>query len=316
MARSRSLQALTYCDDEGIQWLEIRSATAPCRVPFHGYRTHLVRLIVDHNLNYWIEAVGRCVRSGSFRPTTISPDHITVDPELAAPILDAVAGGFIVCQGRGSVLKRVGQFHPKSVVQYAAAERMSFTLPDYRYRSFECSYWIDSRTGPRCEACRASYRRPTDISQHHLAAVTGTASDAASFSPRSSPGEPLNLSLHTPQDLDEMPGLQPITVLYLAGQNLLHETEETSCSSYLNVDHDHRLAQETARCMTLHGHSNREDQPLESQSFHAGMVQGPNSHDDDPDVLETEFEAIAVKQEPMDSLTESSSSSRDSERPQ
>lgn len=93
--RSNSLSSFEYSDGRGEQWLEVRPpARNAFRVPFFGYRTHLVRLIIDRHLSYWLEVLGQCVRSGTLRSLTSGG----FDPELAQPLFDLLLGGAIVCQ--------------------------------------------------------------------------------------------------------------------------------------------------------------------------------------------------------------------------
>ena len=151
MIRSNGLASIEYADDRGDTWLEIRPpSSASFRVPFYGYRTHLIRLVVDGHLSFWLEVLGHCVRSGTFRSLTSGG----VDPNLVKPLFDLLNGGATVCHGRGSVLKRVHQFHPKAALEHGLAGRNYFTLPDYRYRSYDCLRLIDSRSGAtQCAAC-------------------------------------------------------------------------------------------------------------------------------------------------------------------
>ena len=146
MVRSDGLESIEYADDRGDAWLEIRPpSSASFRVPFYGYRTHLIRLVVDGHLTYWLEVLGHCVRSGTFRSLTSDG----IDPNLVKPI-----GSATVCHGRGNVLNQVHQFHPKAALEHGLAGRNYFTLPDYRYRSCDCLRLIDSRSGAtQCAAC-------------------------------------------------------------------------------------------------------------------------------------------------------------------
>jgi len=144
MASVQGLSSFEYSDDRGEGWMEIRPPPmATFRVPFYGYRTHLMRLIVDRNLSYWLEALGQCVRSGTFRSLTRGG----LDVSMVQPVLDLLAGGATVCQGRGSVLKRVHQFHPRSATEHGMVDGNYFTLPDYRYRSYDCFRLVDGRSG-------------------------------------------------------------------------------------------------------------------------------------------------------------------------
>jgi len=158
MVRSCGLSCLEYADDRGDLWLEIKPPSfATFRVPSFGYRTHLMRLLVDRHLSYWFEVLGHCVRSGTFRSLTSGG----IDPSLVKPLLDSLNGGATVCHGRGSVLKRVHQFHPKDALEQGLAGQNYFTLPDYRYRSYDCARLIDAKTGAtQCFACLQPYEPP------------------------------------------------------------------------------------------------------------------------------------------------------------
>lgn len=152
------LSFVEYSDDRGDLWMEIRPPSVTSfRVPFYGYRTHLMRLVIDHNLSYWLEVLGHCVRNGTFQSLTSGG----IDPTLVKPLIDLLSGGATVCQGRGSVLKRVHQFHPKVAFEQGMASQNYFTLPDYRYRSFDCLRLIDSRSGAtQCSACLKTSQLP------------------------------------------------------------------------------------------------------------------------------------------------------------
>ena len=90
MVCSDGLGSIEYADDRGDAWLEIRPpSSAAFRVPFYGYRTHLIRLVVDGHLTYWLEVLGHCVRSGTFRSLTSGG----IDPNLVKPLFDLLNGG-------------------------------------------------------------------------------------------------------------------------------------------------------------------------------------------------------------------------------
>ena len=147
MTQMRGLSGFEYSDDQGGCWMEIRPPpTETIKIPFHGYRTHLMRLIIDHHFNYWLEALGQCVRSGSF----LSSGNL--DVKAVQAVLDLLAGGVTLCQGRGS---------QTSVVD----EKFLFTLPDCRYRSYDCSRLVDGRSGQKqCQACMDTSLSPLDFS--------------------------------------------------------------------------------------------------------------------------------------------------------
>ena len=144
MAHSRGLGSFEYSDDRGDRWIEIRPPpAATVQIPFYGYRTHLMRLIVNCHLEYWMEALGQCVGSGSFLSSTSS----NLDVSEIKAVFDMLAGGVALCQGRHRV-------HPSS----ASEETFLFTLPDCRYRSYNCSRLVDGRTGQtQCSACSGSF---------------------------------------------------------------------------------------------------------------------------------------------------------------
>ena len=148
MARFVGLQSSEYTDDRGGIWLEIRQS-AFFRVPFHGYRTHLIRLIVDQHFTYWLEVLGYCVRSGTFR----APASGGIDPNLVKPVFDLLANGnAIVCHGRGNL--SIEFLSESALLERGLASRNYFTLPDYRYRSYDCLRLIDNRSGvTQCVAC-------------------------------------------------------------------------------------------------------------------------------------------------------------------
>ena len=101
LVESRGLTHLAYCDQHGGKWMEIRPSSATFRVPFYGYTTHLLRIIVDQHLTYWLEAVGHCVRSGSLR--SVHPPSL--DRTTTIALLDSVNGGLCICQVRSFFFK-------------------------------------------------------------------------------------------------------------------------------------------------------------------------------------------------------------------
>ena len=141
MAHSRGLGSFEYSDDRGNSWMEIRPPpAATVQIPFYGYRTHLMRLIVDQHLHFWLEALGQCIYSGSF---VLLPFAGSLDVGVVHAVLDMLAGGVSLCQGRDSV-------HSSST----SDETFLFTLPDCRYRSYNCSRLVEGRTGQtQCSAC-------------------------------------------------------------------------------------------------------------------------------------------------------------------
>ena len=145
MAHSRGLGSFEYSDNRGNSWMEIRPPpAATVQIPFYGYRTHLMRLIVDQHLNFWLEALGQCFHSGSF---VLLPFAGSLEIGVVHAVLDMLAGGVSLCQGRDRV-------HPSS----ATDETFLFTLPDCRYRSYNCSRLVDGRTGQtQCSACSWSF---------------------------------------------------------------------------------------------------------------------------------------------------------------
>ena len=97
MADSQGLVSFQYSDDRGGSWMEIRPPpTATIQVPFYGYRTHSMRLIVNCHLEYWLEALGQCVRWASFRSL---PFAGSLDVSEVKAVLDLLAGGATLCYG-------------------------------------------------------------------------------------------------------------------------------------------------------------------------------------------------------------------------
>ena len=233
MASLQGLSSFEYPDDRGEGWMEIRpSPAATFRVPFYGYRTHLMRLIVNRHLSYWLEALGQCVRSGTFRSLTRGG----LDASMVQPVLDLLAGGANVCQGRGSVLKRVHQFHPRSANEQGMIDSNYFTLPDYRYRSYDCFRLVDGRSGQtQCPACLLPPEQFPESDADVSSASASTSEATHPPSSRYSPNEPLNLSLTRPEYHQQAPpvagfGIIPVssfsTSLYSAGQRLLESVPD------------------------------------------------------------------------------------------
>lgn len=153
LARSKGLVVMTAKDDCGNEWVDIREAMATYRVPKYGYPTHLSRLIVDCSLQFFIEVLGHCVRKGSLLCKN-APN--TLDYSEAASILSALGGGHVVCSGVDTVPYWDSSLHMRTIQEISNAEHKYVTQPDNRYRSLECSLWIDRRMGPSCSACKAA----------------------------------------------------------------------------------------------------------------------------------------------------------------
>lgn len=152
LARAKGLLTVTIKDDCGNEWIEIRHSFAFFRVPNHGYPTHLSRLVVDSSLQYYLEVLGQCVQKGSliFKEASYSFNY-----SEAASILDALNGGHTVCDGIEFLSNRIADVHHMRTVQEVGnADNMYATFPDNRYRSTECSIWIDGRAGSKCLACK------------------------------------------------------------------------------------------------------------------------------------------------------------------
>jgi hypothetical protein len=100
MVNSQGLGSFEYSDDRGESWMEIRPPpAATIQVPIHGYRTHLMRLIVNSHLDYWMEALGQCINSGSF----LSLVDGSLDVGRVKTVLGLMAGGVSLCQGPCSI---------------------------------------------------------------------------------------------------------------------------------------------------------------------------------------------------------------------
>lgn len=150
---------MTIRDDCGNEWIEIRQSIASFRVPNHGYPTHLSRLVVDSSLQYYLEVLGDCIQKG----TLILKDiNTSFNHSEANSILDALSGGYAVCDGLEYLSDRMDNLHMKTVQEIGVTENIHATLPDYRFRSNDCCLWIDVRLGPKCDACKVA-------SSQHLA---------------------------------------------------------------------------------------------------------------------------------------------------
>jgi len=153
LARSKGLICVLMKDDHGHDWLEIRQFATNHSAPRHNYPIHLSRLVVDSSVHYFLEVLGHCVRQGSL----IQDAGNGVDYSKAVAILRALDGGFTVCAGIDpdafNRLNTDADEDIEAVHQICHAEKLQLTLPDNRYRSNECSKWIDNRIGPRCSAC-------------------------------------------------------------------------------------------------------------------------------------------------------------------
>lgn len=151
LARAKGLLTVSMKDEGGSEWVEIRQSVAFYRVPNHGYPTHLSRIVVDSSLQYYLEVLGHCVQKGSliFKDASYSFNY-----NEAASILDDLSGGYTVCDGIELLSDRVTDLHMKNVQELGHSENMYATLPDQRFRSTDCSIWIDSRIGLKCLACK------------------------------------------------------------------------------------------------------------------------------------------------------------------
>ena len=313
MAHSRGLTSVTYYDDLGHEWLEIRRSTASFRVPGYGYASHLVRLIISEQLFFWLEAVGQCVKSGSLRLA----DATAICPSLVQPVLDNLSGSHDICIGRGVVDKH-NRNHPTAFLERAFASNAYLTLPDYRFRSFECSLWIDSRLGPCCDACSREPTCTAVCTVHHHQHPTGSSADHCAEH------QPLDLSIRTPAPFN--------TIVYSAGQRLLSNQSHSSCpivvsqlssggtvhniqrSSSSSVERfqrsclptsrtadaqheDYRLAKDAGRCMALRSAA-LEAAQLETRDAHIAqqtqqaqpIAQNAPSIDQTPQVFKQEID--------------------------
>lgn len=150
LVRAKGLIVLNIKDDSGHEWMEIRQSVASYRVPRHGYPTHLSRLIVDSSLHYFLEVLGHCVQNGSL----LYNNDGNLNYTEASLVLNAVSGEFIVCTGIEALPDKVIDLNIKTVQELGNAKDMYATHPDFRFRSIECTKWIDYRYGPKCSACK------------------------------------------------------------------------------------------------------------------------------------------------------------------
>ena len=218
-------------------------------------------------------------------------------------------------QGRGSVLKRVNQFRPRAAMEYGLASKMYFTLPDYRYRSFDCLQLIDSLHGFQCPACQ-NLNPP----QHQL-----------DQQPSSSPPSSAPLWMHRSSGSKSASGSEAADAVDVSDESILPADISTS-SEPLNLSlqralpsngrsygfrrydsasdaEDSRLANEAARCMNLQIRSHSccpEWDPTDRCGSSGGrMTQSDSpyvaSADDDDDSADVDLQVQWIKQETTDS---------------
>lgn len=151
LARSKGLLTVMVKDDSGNDWAEIRHPIAFYRVPNYGYPSHLSRLLVDSSLEYYLDVLGQCVQKGSL---TFKDNSNSFNYPEATSILGALSGDYTVCEGVELLSQRVANMHMKTIQDFGNSENMYATLPDYRFRSYDCNIWIDSRIGTKCLPCK------------------------------------------------------------------------------------------------------------------------------------------------------------------
>lgn len=127
------------------------------------------------------------------------------------------------------MLKRVQDFHPKSAQEQALASFNYFTLPDYRYRAYDCLRLVDSSTGEtHCQACRSVPPALEPIVPLPEEAAAAAAASERPLLPPPPSNEPLNLSLQRPGFIPS--AIAPTTVTF-SSSNL----RPLMADSHLNV---------------------------------------------------------------------------------
>lgn len=151
MARSLGLPSLEFIDDRGVTvQMEIRPpSSSDYNVPHCGYRTHLMRLLVNKSLHFFLEVLGQRVSTGSFLSDQ------SIDPHIVDNVLDTLNGGVHVCQGRGTVPPELTETsRRKEAVRKCLVDGNIITYPDYRYRSLDCHFLVDAQNGAtQCSPC-------------------------------------------------------------------------------------------------------------------------------------------------------------------
>ncbi|XP_057381649.1 uncharacterized protein LOC130704202 [Daphnia carinata] len=162
MTHSLGLPSLEFRDSFGdMEQMEIRPPTTfDYKVPNREYRTHLMRLLVNKGLSFFLEVLGQTVTSGNFLPEK------SADPHLIEDVLSSLNGGVAVCQGRGNVrLDLTEPSRRKEAVRQGLIEDNMITYPDFRYRSYDCEYLVDTANGAtQCPPCA----QPNDSSQNEI----------------------------------------------------------------------------------------------------------------------------------------------------
>ena len=95
LSDNQGLFSLEWLGEDGSNWLEIRPSPSSHQLVC---RTQPVRLIVDRNSNYWLEALGRCVRSGTLRSLKTGTVDLVLIRTLFSLLLMMGSGTFFFLQ--------------------------------------------------------------------------------------------------------------------------------------------------------------------------------------------------------------------------
>ncbi|KAI9553234.1 hypothetical protein GHT06_021130 [Daphnia sinensis] len=153
MSHSLGMPSLEFFDDFGntVQ-MEIRPPSSlDYKMPHREYSTHLMRLLVNKSLSFFLEVLGQSVTSGEFLPENPSG----TDPHLIENILGSLNGDVTVCKGRGNVrLELMEPSRRKQAMREGLIDGNMLTFPDLRYRSYDCEYLVDTHNGvTQCSPC-------------------------------------------------------------------------------------------------------------------------------------------------------------------
>ncbi|KAI9553242.1 hypothetical protein GHT06_021138 [Daphnia sinensis] len=111
-----------------------------------SYKTHLMRLIVLHDLRFIFEVLGQVQHVGSFITDN------SIDQGQMRSELNKVKTG-TVCQGRFPVVHEGRSM--AEVIRQGMLHGNYFTIADYRYRSLDCKLLVDvdQPGATRCSSC-------------------------------------------------------------------------------------------------------------------------------------------------------------------
>ena len=217
-------------------------------------------------------------------------------------------------------------------MEYGLASKMYFTLPDYRYRSFDCLRLIDSLHGVQCPACQKAtpVQHQLDFHHQHQQQQQQQHQQHQQQHQSSTPPPHAPLWMHRSSRTKSMSGSEAADPVDVSDESIL-PTDISTSSEPLNLSlqralpsngrsydfrrhdsasdvEDSRLANEAARCMNLQIRSHS-CCPEWDPSDRCGSSGGRRTQSDSPyvasadedDSTDVELHAQWIKQETTDS---------------